>query len=494
MTRIRLTLAVLLLALGAGLTHAAPKPYPFAIAPDGAFEKLAGLEKACGKPLALTKDEASLFEDARDGKLDQHSFADACLITSGVTDPSARKKYLAELDRIEADARKSLKDAKSASEKGERLLKFLHTGPMAKGYDLEQTDLHVLLDTGRFNCVSATVLYNVIGRRLGLDLRAVEVPEHVFSVLVDGDRRIDVQTTNARGFDPTRDRKSNEKSKKTGGAVKIPEKHAKDRREVGEAGLAALIAYNHGVALAKEKRFHDAIMANFRALALDKSNPGAASNALAGLTNWPLELAKAGKFEEGLTVLAVGLELAPKDSALRNNHKVMWGEYAESRMKAGEVNEAIAILRRAAKTGAGEDFETRQAYLFARPANDLMDAGKWDEALKVLDAGLKVVDPKAQKKLRDYRVGLFLRWAHAEEKKDRFEVALDILRRAAAEEKDPKIHHNTLAVYDAWADGYMQRGDWAAAIEVYERGLKELPGDKHLTNNLEYCRQEMKKK
>ena len=38
-----------------------------------------------------------------------------------------------------------------------------------------------------------------------------------------------------------------------------------------------------------------------------------------------------------------------------------------------------------------------QAYLFARPADVLMHAEKWDEALKLIDSGIKTVDAKAQK-------------------------------------------------------------------------------------------------
>ena len=122
-----------------------------------------------------------------------------------------------------------------------------------------------------------------------------------------------------------------------------------------------------------------------------------------------------------------------------------------------------------------------------------MNAGQWDEALKLIDSGIKAVDPKAQKTLREMRVGLFLRWAHAEEKKNQFEKAVAVLKRAAVEEKDGRIKNNTLAVYDTWANGYMKSGEWAEAIRVYERGLTQLPGDKHLANNLAYCREQMKK-
>ena len=491
----RFAFAIFVLFFTAGLATAAPPArdaYPFAVAPDQAFASLQRLEKSSGLKLTLSADESSLVKDARDGKLDEWSFADACLIASGVTDRAKRMEYVKKIDAIEADARKAIAGAQTSFEKGEKLLKFLHAGPMAKGYRSEQTDLHTLLDHGTFNCVSSAVLYNVIGRRLGLDLRAIEIPDHVFSILYDGDRRADVETTNALGFNPSRDPKMRDRAKNPGGVVYMPEKHAKLRREVGEAGLAAVIAYNHGVTLSKQKRFHEAVLANFRALCLDPNNKSAIKNALADLTNGPLAMAKDGKYEEALNAIAIALELAPKESGLKNNHKVLWSEYADARMKAGKEDEAVAILRRAAKAIPSEDFETRQAYLYLNPAIELTHKAKFAEAIALVDAGSKKVDAKAKKKLHDARIGFFLNWGIHEQKAGRFEESLTILRRAAAEESDKRILNNRVATFNAWARTFMEKGEWQKAIAIYENGLKELPGDKLLSHNLAYCRAKMK--
>ena len=107
------------------------------------------------------------------------------------------------------------------------------------------TNLMAVLDTGRFNCVSSAVLYNVIARGLGLDVKAIEIPAqsfgegHVFVVLYDGAKQIPIETTNANGFNVSDNMKK------------------KNKREVGELGLVAIIYYNHGVSLGKENRFHE---------------------------------------------------------------------------------------------------------------------------------------------------------------------------------------------------------------------------------------------
>jgi tetratricopeptide (TPR) repeat protein len=348
----RLSLALIVVCVGG--SAAAP---PIAVTPEDALKRLAALE---GRSPGTIKDIAELFADSETGKFDHYSFADACLIVGGITDRLDRKHYKTKLDTIEAEARKATASSKSAAEDGARLLKFLHVGPMAKGYRAEQSDLHVLLDRGEFNCVSSAALYTLIGQRLGLDVRTVETPQHVFCVLNTRDRKIDVETTSARGFDVDPKRRVGPPN---------AEQPIEKRREVKPAGLASVVAYNHGVELAHKTRFAESVRAYVLALGFDPDNHDAAANLIADLVNWPLDLAKTGKYAKAIEVIAFGRELAPKEEKLRNN---------------------------------------------------------------------------------------------------------------------------TIALYDEWAKASIDRKDWAGAIRVYEKALRDLPGDKHLENNLNYCRQQVR--
>src|SRR5262249_35638496 len=62
------------------------------------------------------------------------------------------------------------------------------------------------------------------------------------------------------------------------------------------------------------------------------------------------------------------------------------------------------------------------------------------------------------------------------------------LLKDAEEFKDLKV-----AAHDAWGQHYIHGKTWKEAIQVYERALKEIPGDSLLENNLAFCRQESKK-
>jgi tetratricopeptide (TPR) repeat protein len=330
----RLTCLVLVALVLTGRFAAADPPGRLALEPAEAFQKLAHLD---GRKPAVTEDEDRLFQDARTGKFGRLSFSEACLIAGGITDPHDRKRYLDRLDALEAQARKVTAGTKSVAEDGARLLKFLHAGPMAKGYKEEQSDLHVLLETGQFNCVSSAVLYTVMGQRLGIDVRAVTVPRHVFSVLVTRDRRIDVETTNARGFDLDPLRRD--------GPAKA-DRPRDNRREVGPPGLAALVAFNNGVGLIEKKRYPEAVRANTFALGLDPDSPGASKNLVVALGHWMADLAEAGKAEQALDVIATGHELLPKEPKLQRLAVELCDAWAKGYIDREDWANAAEVYRR----------------------------------------------------------------------------------------------------------------------------------------------------
>ena len=139
----------------------------------------------------MTPDEISLFQDMRSGYATHFSFAEAALITSGVHAAAQRQKYLAQIDEITAGCRDAIAKCNTNRTKSRAIMKYLLKGPMKAGYEHGQTLLSVVLDTGKFNCVSSATLFNIVCRRLGVEVGAVSQPGHVFSRIPG----FDVQTT-----------------------------------------------------------------------------------------------------------------------------------------------------------------------------------------------------------------------------------------------------------------------------------------------------------
>jgi tetratricopeptide (TPR) repeat protein len=419
--------------------------YKFKESPAKAFDVLRRLEGSASLNLSITPDEASLFADARDGKLDEWSFADAALLVSGVSTAERRKAYLARLDALEAQARAATASAKGPFERGAALLRFLHSGPMAKGYASQQTNPSTILDTGTFNCVSSAALYNILARRLGLDARAVEVPDHAFSIVYDGTAHADVETTTAAGFNPARNKAAQAEFEKLTGFVYIPDSHRDRRREVGELGLLAIVYYNHGVELTRQKRYPEALLAYFRAMSLDPEFASAVQNALAVLANWSAELVRQRKFEDALDVAVMGLELVPQDAALLNNHKAAWSQWADALMKEGRNDDALAVLHRAEKAIPKAGFDSMRAWVFIRQGEEHIKAGNWQAALQVAEPGLAKLDAVPRGELAKWAESLHSRWAESEMHKGNFAGALDIVSRRLTEQPQDRRLANHLA-------------------------------------------------
>ena len=452
--------------------------YEFAESPAKAFDVLARLEKSASVKVAVSADEAALFAKAHAAPLDPAEFAEAALLASGVLDGAQRRAYLAKIDDLERKARPVVEAKGTVEEKGAELLRWLHAGPMSKGYLAHQTDLSAIFDTGRFNCVSSATLYNLLAVRFGLDARAIEVPDHAFSIVYAGTRHMDVETTNADGFNPARNPAAVEKFQKTTGFRYIPDAHRDQRREVGAAGLAAIIYYNHGVMLGEAKRYPEALLSYFRAMSLDAEFASAVKNALAVLANWSGELAKTGAYEEALNVAATGLALAPKDAALVNNHAYVWSEWAKSLISAGKRDEALAVLKRADAAIPDGRFLSMQAWVYIQPGEEQAKANRWAEALAATEPGLARLEGKPLEDLRDWRVNLQLRWIVSAIEAKKFEEAAGAIDQAvAAAPKEARFRRNAAFLAQEWMKHALKTEGAPQALQVGRALVARWPGD-----------------
>ncbi|MBI4817223.1 MAG: hypothetical protein HY791_13255 [Deltaproteobacteria bacterium] len=82
------------------------------------------------------------------------------------------------------------------------LLRALHGRQLLRTYDPRATTLREIIDEGRFNCVSAAALYNLLAERLRLNVYAELLPSHARSVVVVPSGAIFVEPTSRDGFDP----------------------------------------------------------------------------------------------------------------------------------------------------------------------------------------------------------------------------------------------------------------------------------------------------
>ncbi|QDU98718.1 tetratricopeptide repeat protein [Lignipirellula cremea] len=411
--------------------------YEFKESPTAALKVLASLQKS----VSLSEEEAALVRDGSDGRFDDSSLAEAALIASGVTDARERERYLKRIQSIADGAPPATSDPFAD---GDRLLRYLHDKVLKK-YQERQTRLSVLLDSGDYNCVSSSLLFVILARRQQRDARAVEAPDHVFAVLYDGARHVDVETTNRWGFHAGASAEARRQLREQTGFDYVPQQHEDQRRELSGPGAVAVIYYNQGVGFTREEKYDQALGAYFRALTLDREFVSAIKNTLVVLANWSGRLNNEGRFEKALQVTQVGLSLAPEDPALVAYRKAIWITYAKSLLDEKKYAAAVAVLRRAAEDDPKANYVEMESWVYIGPGEKLAEQSQWQDALDLATAGIADVDPPAREEIQKWRTSVLLRWSYAAIEKKDFAAAAEVSRQGLALEPENEDFRNRLA-------------------------------------------------
>jgi tetratricopeptide (TPR) repeat protein len=331
-----------------------------------AAERLA-LDPALGPVPPQNPLDERLLADAADGRLDEHTLFRAALVANGACDPRVVREYERRLDAWQAELAAAGVAGLPPREQARAVLSFLHKRVLSGGYHLEASNVAETIETGRYNCVSSSVLFNALAERLGLPVAAVECPAHVFSRLLLAEEALDVETTCPEWFDIV-DRLAPGQT-----ALTLPARQGLsslgsldvsaigDRRPIGPLGLVAIVYYNRGVEHIERHAFQDALLANAKALRFDPTSAAARANLLAAVNNWALAESAAGEFARSARILEAGLDMAPEHAMFRVNYVVVHQQWVKHLAARGLHDEALAILVHAAGHLPDEEFFRRAA-------------------------------------------------------------------------------------------------------------------------------------
>jgi tetratricopeptide (TPR) repeat protein len=238
--------------------------------------------------------ERRLRADTADGQLNQHSLVEAALIAGGTEDRAKLDRLNGRFETLADELNRSLDPTLSARERAEAIHAFLHDRVLGE-YRTEASNLSGTLDSGVYNCVSASVLFVALAERCGLTTHAVQLPEHVrCEVMADG-IAMPIETTS-----------QNSSANPPGFARKARP------RVLTDITLLATLYYNRGVAAFDAGDLETAIDLNAIAVELDPSCRQARDNLLAAINNRVVQLMKSDERTHALRLLDDGLRIAPE--------------------------------------------------------------------------------------------------------------------------------------------------------------------------------------
>lgn len=140
-----------------------------------------------------------LYDDIYDGQLDDHTRIEAALIISGADTPAKLREAKNWYQKILTDIQQKNIIKFDRIPSAESLFLYFHT-TWLKDYKEKATTLLDIKDRKEFNCVSATVLYNLTCDEVGLTTEAFETPTHVYTIFSDFGEQVMVENTTSMGF------------------------------------------------------------------------------------------------------------------------------------------------------------------------------------------------------------------------------------------------------------------------------------------------------
>lgn len=205
-----------------------------------------------------------LQEDLKDGRLQYFSPIEAALIVSGAN-------TLVELETGKDWFQSILNDIKDKNmivfmdqeESARRVFFYFHT-VWLKQYKKEATTLFDIQFRKEYNCVAATVLYNLTCDELNLDTHAFETPSHVYTIFSNFNKYVMVENTTSMGFNIMQNLRKYSEYLRQYYPEKMVYKIGLDRlyayenskgREINNIELIGLICYNQAIFAAEKNDY-----------------------------------------------------------------------------------------------------------------------------------------------------------------------------------------------------------------------------------------------
>lgn len=330
----------------------------------------------------LPPDEAALLRDAEDGRWDEIDLFDAALIAEGLTTRERRAPQREKFDRFAAELATLTERETDPLEKTKVVYGYLHDVVLTEKYNLNCSSLVASLETGVFNCVSATALFNCFAARSGLEVAALETTGHAKSRVKFADSFLDLETTCSsweRLPDKIRsyarplatapenggatlqnvsfERRETDAVADAGSTTFDAETSTPDAplgysytrtrkpmREIGDVELVATIYYNVGVDFYQKERFEEAIVAYVKAARLAPNNLTILGNLKATLNNWAIQIAmKDEDFERAIQVAEQGLLLDPNFPEYKMNLPIFFHRWVDCLARDNRWDEAKRV-------------------------------------------------------------------------------------------------------------------------------------------------------
>lgn len=431
---------------------------------------------------------------------------DVALAASGFESDTSRREARASFERLIGPVLEELARVQDDAERGRALLQLLHSkgGLLGGRYDARATTLEDVLVRRSFNCVSSAVVYNVAAERIGLEVSAELLPTHARTLLSANGRRIVVETTSPKGFDPDPN-----SAKEILRAVAGPQAGQDVRAIVSEGGAVtttlvligaiyvnrASIAQEAGDLERAERLFGNgeamAATAEMRQILRDQRAALMSQLAADDIISGDPERAR-----RAYRTLKEAVKLGPKESRIKRavyqNLRAAAERVIAAEASSGDEQRVLALAGDASVGLEPEERSGLRAFALSEVARLRLEANQFDAAVDTIDRALAEQLGAADARLRDTleqnRVAALRLAAVTSAKAGDYAKARGYLDRVAARPIPPDtkdvLDEDRLRIVHLAGTKRIDERKFDEAVEIYRDGARRFPKDGAAQHNL----------
>lgn len=283
------------------------------------------------------------------------SLLSQALIASGVA-PTYIRKYMNSYQKLLSNF-KALSNGLDNYKKADRLLEYLHN-TVLKRYHEKADGIDIVFTRGIFNCVTSSILYNIVLKDLGIQSRGVLLPEHVTSQVAVNGKWLDTETTVAQGFDAGNNKKAAKSFEKITGYVYVPSsRRGNNVTYINLRDYIALIYSNRGVFAMERSNYNAALNHLYKASLVAPHLKDVLKNFMGAYNNYALYFMNQKNFKKAEEVIKEAITFFPDSKTLQDNQRKFYRNWAYDLSKQGQHENAIALIKQNARFFGDQDLE-----------------------------------------------------------------------------------------------------------------------------------------
>jgi hypothetical protein len=300
-----------------------------------------------------------LEQDINDQYLDDFSHIEAAFILSGIQEKDSLTRYLGWYQALLKKVKNFPFDPFHKIDYAEKIFIYLHS-TWLKEYQKESTTLLDIVKRKQFNCVSATVFYNLICEDLNLSTGAFETPTHVYTIFSEGmsmtdgfNKNVIIENTSSMGFNMLKNLKSysqylakfypeNEVLKI--GLDRLYAYEYSKGRQINNTELLGLLAYNQAYFAMKRNDYENAYRLVLLAQLFNNDSRSNIDFELRLYFQWGKRLFDSNKFMEAFEVFADAFYRYPTNQDFIRNTRASFYKAIQAFWVKKTWNECTGII------------------------------------------------------------------------------------------------------------------------------------------------------